>query len=153
LEFWHWPPLCIAFTWGKQPKRGGDAAAGSSAPVPLARPANRRVLGASLAAEAGGDSRLGIPARMSGGGGSRGAAGPVPASARKLVQGLNEIVNRPDAEIYAALRECDMDLDEAVSRLLSQGLISRRPLFPLCVGCFVSFCLRLAAVGYARSRV
>jgi hypothetical protein len=36
------------------------------------------------------------------------------------VQGLKEIVNRPDAEIYAALRECGMDPDEAVSRLLSQ---------------------------------
>ncbi|KAF8695931.1 hypothetical protein HU200_036807 [Digitaria exilis] len=55
-----------------------------------------------------------------GGGGGRGVAGPVPASARKLVQGLKEIVNRPDAEIYAALRECGMDPDEAVSRLLSQ---------------------------------
>ncbi|KAJ1284653.1 hypothetical protein BS78_03G221700 [Paspalum vaginatum] len=55
-----------------------------------------------------------------GGGGTRGASVPVPASARKLVQGLKEIVNRPDAEIYAALRECDMDPDEAVSRLLSQ---------------------------------
>ena len=32
----------------------------------------------------------------------------MPASARKLVQGLKEIVNRPDAEIYAALRECGM---------------------------------------------
>ncbi|KAG2590625.1 hypothetical protein PVAP13_5NG419800 [Panicum virgatum] len=57
-----------------------------------------------------------------GGGGARGSAGPVPASARKLVQGLKEIVNRPDAEIYAALRECGMDPDEAVSRLLSQDL-------------------------------
>ena len=56
-----------------------------------------------------------------GGGGARGPSGPVPVSARKLVQGLKEIVNRPDAEIYAALRECDMDPDEAVSRLLSQG--------------------------------
>ncbi|CAL4962225.1 unnamed protein product [Urochloa decumbens] len=55
-----------------------------------------------------------------GGGGARGSAGPVPASARKLVQGLKEIVNRPDAEIYAALRECGMDPDEAVSRLLTQ---------------------------------
>ncbi|XP_062206418.1 uncharacterized protein LOC133908416 isoform X2 [Phragmites australis] len=55
-----------------------------------------------------------------GGGGARGPAGSVPASARKLVQGLKEIVNRPDAEIYAALRECDMDPDEAVSRFLSQ---------------------------------
>ncbi|CAO2178890.1 unnamed protein product [Urochloa humidicola] len=55
-----------------------------------------------------------------GGGAARGSAGPVPASARKLVQGLKEIVNRPDAEIYAALRECGMDPDEAVSRLLTQ---------------------------------
>ncbi|KAM0850132.1 hypothetical protein ACQ4PT_053280 [Festuca glaucescens] len=58
-----------------------------------------------------------------GGGGGRGpsaAAGPVPASVRKLVQGLKEIVSRPDAEIYAALRDCGMDPDEAVSRLLSQ---------------------------------
>jgi hypothetical protein len=49
---------------------------------------------------------------MSGGGG---AMGVVPVSTRKLVQGLNEIVNCPDVEIYAALRECDMDLDEVVS--------------------------------------
>ncbi|KAM0844541.1 hypothetical protein ACQ4PT_056991 [Festuca glaucescens] len=58
-----------------------------------------------------------------GGGGGRGpsaAAGTVPASVRKLVQGLKEIVSRPDAEIYAALRDCGMDPDEAVSRLLSQ---------------------------------
>ncbi|KAL5228033.1 hypothetical protein ABZP36_016298 [Zizania latifolia] len=58
-----------------------------------------------------------------GGGGGRGAAaaaGPVPASARMLIQGLKEIVNRPDAEIYAALRDCGMDPDGAVSRLLSQ---------------------------------
>jgi hypothetical protein len=33
----------------------------------------------------------------------------VPTSARKLVQGLKEIFNRPDTEIYAALRECDME--------------------------------------------
>ena len=65
-----------------------------------------------------------------GGGGARGPSGPVPASARKLVQGLKEIVNRPDAEIYAALRECDMDPDEAVSRLLSQGHISCHSPFP-----------------------
>jgi hypothetical protein len=70
-----------------------------------------------------------------GGGGARGAAGPVPASARKLVQGLKEIVNRPDAEIYAALRECGMDPDEAVSRLLTQGFISHRSLFlAVCCG-------------------
>uniref|UniRef100_A0A0E0HIJ7 GBF-interacting protein 1 N-terminal domain-containing protein n=1 Tax=Oryza nivara TaxID=4536 RepID=A0A0E0HIJ7_ORYNI len=57
-----------------------------------------------------------------GGGGGKGgaAAGPVPAASRKLVQSLKEIVNRPEAEIYAALRDCGMDPDEAVSRLLSQ---------------------------------
>ena len=54
------------------------------------------------------------------GGGGKGA-GPVPQASRKLVQSLKEIVNRPEAEIYAALRECGMDPDEAVSRLLSQG--------------------------------
>jgi hypothetical protein len=60
LEFW--PSLCVAFSWvgkkRKQPKaetkkRGGDVAAGPSAPVPLAQPANRRVVGASFPAEAG----------------------------------------------------------------------------------------------------
>lgn len=61
LEFW--PPL-FAFAVGG--RRGGteaaesrdeagegDPAAGPSARVPLAEPANRRVVGASLAAEAG----------------------------------------------------------------------------------------------------
>ncbi|KAF0927181.1 hypothetical protein E2562_030988 [Oryza meyeriana var. granulata] len=55
-----------------------------------------------------------------GGKGAAVAAGPVPAASRKLVQSLKEIVNRPEAEIYAALRDCGMDPDEAVSRLLSQ---------------------------------
>ncbi|XP_066348332.1 uncharacterized protein [Miscanthus floridulus] len=59
------------------------------------------------------------------GGGARGkgamvAAAPVPAGSRKLVQGLKEIVNLTEAEIYAAPRECGMDADEAVSRLVSQ---------------------------------
>jgi hypothetical protein len=85
----------------------------------------------AAAAALAGSSRRGVPVRMSGGGGgARGPSGPVPASARKLVQGLKEIVNRPDAEIYAALRECDMDPDEAVSRLLSQGHISCHSPFP-----------------------
>jgi hypothetical protein len=74
---------------------------------------------------------------MSGGGGGTGgggkgaaAAGPVPQSSRKLVQSLKEIVNRPEPEIYAALRECGMDPDEAVSRLLSQGPPLYSPLPP-----------------------
>jgi hypothetical protein len=77
---------------------------------------------------------------MSGGGaGGKGAAAPVPAGSRKLVQGLKEIVNRPEAEIYAALRECGMDPDEAVSRLLSQGpgtacaVLSPLPRFRACL--------------------
>jgi hypothetical protein len=65
-------------------------------------------------------------AQSSCGGKGAAAAGPVPQASKKLVQGLKEIVNRPEAEIYAALRECGMDPDEAVSRLLSQGL----PLIP-----------------------
>jgi hypothetical protein len=89
-----------------------------------------------LASASAWSSRRGVLARMSGsgsgsgGGGARGQSGPVPASARKLVQGLKEIVNRPDAEIYAALRECGMDPDEAVSRLLCQGSISCHSPFP-----------------------
>ncbi|KAL1320530.1 uncharacterized protein LOC107638788 isoform X2 [Arachis ipaensis] len=46
---------------------------------------------------------------------------PVPASCRKIVQSVKEIVsNFPDHEIYATLRDCNMDPDEAVTRLLSQ---------------------------------
>ncbi|XP_078167979.1 uncharacterized protein LOC144562640 isoform X2 [Carex rostrata] len=48
------------------------------------------------------------------------AAPGIPASARKLVQSLKEIVNCPDAEIYATLKECDMDPDATVNRLLTQ---------------------------------
>ncbi|KAK6917235.1 GBF-interacting protein 1, N-terminal [Dillenia turbinata] len=44
----------------------------------------------------------------------------IPASARKLVQSLKEIVNCSEQEIYAMLKECDMNPDDAVNRLLSQ---------------------------------
>ncbi|XP_038722144.1 uncharacterized protein LOC120014298 isoform X1 [Tripterygium wilfordii] len=44
----------------------------------------------------------------------------IPAGSRKLVQTVKEIVNSPDAEIYAMLKECNMDPNEAVNRLLSQ---------------------------------
>jgi hypothetical protein len=85
---------------------------------------------------------------MSGGGaGGKGAAAPVPLASRKLVQSLKEIVNRPEAEIYAALRECGMDPDEAVSRLLSQGSHPSPPPAPsiYCLfGCsFAGYCLDL----------
>ncbi|CAE6189658.1 unnamed protein product [Arabidopsis arenosa] len=56
----------------------------------------------------------------SGDGGVSNANGGVPASSRKVVQGLKEIVNCSELEIYAMLVECDMDPDEAINRLLSQ---------------------------------
>ncbi|XP_023635328.1 uncharacterized protein LOC17877490 isoform X2 [Capsella rubella] len=57
--------------------------------------------------------------RGGGGGVSNGNAG-VPASSRKVVQSLKEIVNCSELEIYVMLVECDMDPDEAICRLLSQ---------------------------------
>ncbi|KAF8077109.1 hypothetical protein N665_1061s0011 [Sinapis alba] len=57
--------------------------------------------------------------RGSGGGVSNAKTG-VPASCRKVVESLKEIVNCSDLEIYAMLVDCDMDPDETVSRLLSQ---------------------------------
>ncbi|KAG7034689.1 hypothetical protein SDJN02_04419 [Cucurbita argyrosperma subsp. argyrosperma] len=65
-------------------------------------------------------------AKGGGGGGSKstnGASG-IPAEWRKMVQSLKEIVNNcTDQEIYATLRECNMDPDEAVNRLITQGCI------------------------------
>ncbi|KAJ9135915.1 hypothetical protein P3X46_033038 [Hevea brasiliensis] len=51
--------------------------------------------------------------------GSSGISG-IPAGSRKMVQSLKEIVNCPESEIYAMLKECNMDPNEAVNRLLSQ---------------------------------
>ncbi|CAE5958800.1 unnamed protein product [Arabidopsis arenosa] len=48
----------------------------------------------------------------------------IPSGSRKIVQSLKEIVNSPEAEIYAMLKECNMDPNETVNRLLSQGLSS-----------------------------
>lgn len=45
----------------------------------------------------------------------------IPAGSRKIVQSLKEIVNCPEPEIYAMLKECNMDPNETVNRLLSQG--------------------------------
>ncbi|KAJ4869239.1 hypothetical protein Rs2_49212 [Raphanus sativus] len=44
----------------------------------------------------------------------------IPPKSRKTVESLKEIVNSPEAEIYAMLKECGMDPNEAVHRLLSQ---------------------------------
>ncbi|KAJ8761327.1 hypothetical protein K2173_001383 [Erythroxylum novogranatense] len=51
--------------------------------------------------------------------GSSGISG-IPVGSRKVVQSLKEIVNCPESEIYAMLKECNMDPNEAVNRLLSQ---------------------------------
>ncbi|PNX59611.1 serine/threonine-protein kinase pakD-like protein [Trifolium pratense] len=55
-------------------------------------------------------------------GGQKGSSlSGIPAASRKMVQSLKEIVtNIPDNEIYATLKDCNMDPNEAVSRLLSQ---------------------------------
>ncbi|KVH97410.1 Protein of unknown function DUF1296 [Cynara cardunculus var. scolymus] len=57
-----------------------------------------------------------------GGGGSNGGGSQgIPAASRKMVQSLKEIVNGvPEAEIYSTLKDCNMDPNEAVNRLLSQ---------------------------------
>lgn len=52
----------------------------------------------------------------------------IPAASKKMVQSLKEIVNCPENEIYAMLNECNMDPNETVNRLLSQGYI--QPIFP-----------------------
>lgn len=54
------------------------------------------------------------------GGGARKGIQDIPSGSRKIVQSLTEIVNSPEAEIYAMLKECNMDPNETVSRLLSQ---------------------------------
>ncbi|KAL6538700.1 hypothetical protein OROGR_012688 [Orobanche gracilis] len=52
--------------------------------------------------------------------GNGGVAQPIPSGSRKVVESLKEIVNCPEAEIYATLKECNMDPNEAVNRLLCQ---------------------------------
>ncbi|XP_010243690.1 PREDICTED: uncharacterized protein LOC104587685 isoform X2 [Nelumbo nucifera] len=44
----------------------------------------------------------------------------IPAASRKIVQSLKEIVNYPEHEIYAMLKECNMDPNDTIHRLLSQ---------------------------------
>ncbi|XP_020553856.1 GBF-interacting protein 1-like isoform X1 [Sesamum indicum] len=54
------------------------------------------------------------------GAGNGGGVQAIPAGSRKMVQSLKEIVNCSEAEIYATLKDCNMDPNEAVNRLLSQ---------------------------------
>ncbi|KAI3800693.1 hypothetical protein L1987_28787 [Smallanthus sonchifolius] len=59
--------------------------------------------------------------RGGGGGNNGGGVQGIPSASRKMVQSLKEIVNGvSEAEIYAALKDCNMDPNEAVNRLLSQ---------------------------------
>ncbi|KAL8192233.1 hypothetical protein R6Q57_027900 [Mikania cordata] len=59
--------------------------------------------------------------RGGGGGNNGGGVQGIPAASRKMVQSLKEIVNGvSEAEIYAALKDCNMDPNEAVNRLLTQ---------------------------------
>ncbi|KAK8716439.1 hypothetical protein V6N13_043748 [Hibiscus sabdariffa] len=69
----------------------------------------------------GSDSIANGSARSGGGGGGGGGV-QIPASVKKVVQNLKEIVNNSctDSEIYAVLRDCNMDPSDAVQRLLSQ---------------------------------
>ncbi|WOG85027.1 hypothetical protein DCAR_0104213 [Daucus carota subsp. sativus] len=54
-------------------------------------------------------------------GGNNGGVASIPAASRKMVMELKEIVNNStEAEIYATLKDCHMDPNEAVNRLLSQ---------------------------------
>lgn len=63
--------------------------------------------------------------------GNTGISG-IPAASRKMVQSLKEIVNCPEPEIYAMLKECNMDPNEAVNRLLSQGFFFPLTILSLC---------------------
>eukprot|EP00249_Psilotum_nudum_P016373 c25790_g1_i1 orf=269-3280(+) len=46
----------------------------------------------------------------------------IPANDRKLVQSLKEIVANSEEEIYAMLKECNMDPNETAQRLLSEDM-------------------------------
>ncbi|KAM7256151.1 hypothetical protein ACFE04_011892 [Oxalis oulophora] len=56
----------------------------------------------------------------SGGGKGNNGISSIPAGSKKVVLSLKEIVNCPEAEIYAMLKECNMDPNETVNRLLFQ---------------------------------
>jgi len=56
-----------------------------------------------------------------GGGGGVKAVKEVVTTAKNVVAAVKEIVNCTEQEIYDVLRECDMDPNLAVEKLLSQG--------------------------------
>jgi hypothetical protein len=52
-------------------------------------------------------------------------AGGIPQSAKKIVQSVKEIVPSADEDqIYTELKACGMDPNEAVQRLVNQGMFS-----------------------------
>ena len=61
------------------------------------------------------------PATMSGGGGG-GFRVSIPSSVRRMIQNIKEITgNDSDEEIYAMLKDCNMDPNETTQKLLLQG--------------------------------
>jgi hypothetical protein len=64
--------------------------------------------------------KMNINARV---GAAAGGGVKIPPSAMEVVRSLKEIVENSDDEIYAMLKECNMDLNETAQRLLNQGII------------------------------
>ncbi|XVE86241.1 hypothetical protein DITRI_Ditri18aG0019800 [Diplodiscus trichospermus] len=64
---------------------------------------------------------MGSDSKRNGRGGGNGG-GQIPASAKKVVQNLKEAINNKctDSEIYVVLKDCNMDPNDAIQRLLSQ---------------------------------
>ena len=63
-----------------------------------------------------------VKSRAGGSSSSSSSVVPIPANARKVVQDLKEIVSNSEEEIYAMLKECNMDPNETAQKLLSQGI-------------------------------
>ena len=69
----------------------------------------------------------------------------IPAAVRPTIKNIKEIAgNHTDEEVYAALRECDMDPNETAQKLLHQGIYipARPPRFRS-----IRFCMRRRAGG------
>ncbi|KAM0055959.1 putative GBF-interacting protein [Helianthus debilis subsp. tardiflorus] len=70
---------------------------------------------------------LGLKIMASRGGSVTTNGGAILPASRKMVQSLKEIVKGvSDAEIYVALKECNVDPNDAVNRLLTQGFRANR---------------------------
>jgi hypothetical protein len=81
-------------------------------------------------------ARLGVAAAGGGGGGSV----KIPPSAMEVVRSLKEIVENSEDEIYATLKECNMDLNETAQRLLNQGVIDLTCFFQQSFFCDIYIC-------------